>query len=197
MNKANTFSMIFRTLSANQFTISEKEIKLSDFVEHRYHVKKKKVTDKDGRVTWEDEVYTLPYLQWAKSYRIVVSLFPDTDIKFETFEREGKLYDVMYYADSTAMVHCTTTIEGVSRSMWMAVTDYRNQSIKNPDSRAINDAKMRCKVKCLALFGLGIDLYDGSYETDSIIENTQPGKKVNKNNDLQVVTNNTDKDNSF
>jgi hypothetical protein len=39
--------------------------------------------------------------------------------------------------------------------------DHRNNSIKNPDSRALNDAYMRCLVKNVAMFGLGIGLYMG------------------------------------
>ena len=39
--------------------------------------------------------------------------------------------------------------------------DYRNNSIVDPDSRAINDAKMRSLVKALGLHGLGTYLYVG------------------------------------
>ena len=60
-------------------------------------------------------------------------------------------------------MHCTITIEGVSRDMWLAVTDYRHNAVTNPDARDISDSKMRCMVKCLALFGLGIEIYEGKY----------------------------------
>jgi hypothetical protein len=39
--------------------------------------------------------------------------------------------------------------------------DYRHKAIANPDARSISDAKMRCMVKCFALFGLGHYIYSG------------------------------------
>jgi hypothetical protein len=79
--------------------------------------------------------------------------------------------DSYYYFDEhtldngTVRVDCVITIhdgeESVSRSMWLPVMDHRNKSIINPDSRAISDSKMRCLVKCLAMYGLGFYIYAG------------------------------------
>ena len=68
--------------------------------------------------------------------------YPDATFKFREFERDGKVYDVMYYADTSASVHCTVTINGVERDMWLPVMDFRNQSIPNPSSKDINDTKL-------------------------------------------------------
>ena len=38
---------------------------------------------------------------------------------------------------------------------------YSGKAVENPNARHISDAKMRCLVKCLALFGLGMYLYQG------------------------------------
>ena len=48
-----------------------------------------------------------------------------------------------------------------SRKMWLPVMDYTNKSIENPTSRDVSDARMRCLVKTLSLFGLALDLYFG------------------------------------
>jgi len=45
--------------------------------------------------------------------------------------------------------------------MWLPVMDFRNNSISNPNSRQISDAKMRALVKCLAMLGLGHYIYAG------------------------------------
>ena len=37
--------------------------------------------------------------------------------------------------------------------------DYKNQPIITPDSRQVSDNRMRCLVKNMAMFGLGISLY--------------------------------------
>ena len=39
--------------------------------------------------------------------------------------------------------------------------DNRNNAVSSPNAREISDARMRCLVKCLALFGLGFSLYAG------------------------------------
>ena len=45
--------------------------------------------------------------------------------------------------------------------MWLPVMDNRNNAISNPTSRQISDAKMRCLVKCIAMFGLGHYIFAG------------------------------------
>ena len=39
--------------------------------------------------------------------------------------------------------------------------DYKNTAIANPNSRQVSDTKMRCLVKCLAMFGLGHYIFAG------------------------------------
>ena len=45
--------------------------------------------------------------------------------------------------------------------------DYRNKAITNPSARAISDTKMRCMVKCIGIFGLGLYIYAGEDLPDS------------------------------
>ena len=125
-------------------------------VEYKTH--KRKVGEK-----WEE--YKLAYYKWSSCWKKLMEKYPDATFKFREFERDGKVYDVMYYADTSASVHCTVTINGVERDMWLPVMDFRNQSIPNPSSKDINDTKMRCLVKCIAVgFGLGLDLFDGTFQ---------------------------------
>jgi hypothetical protein len=39
--------------------------------------------------------------------------------------------------------------------------DNRNNAVKNPDTRKISDATMRCLAKCIACFGIGLYVYAG------------------------------------
>ena len=39
--------------------------------------------------------------------------------------------------------------------------NYRNQAIKNPNAMEVNTAMQRCLAKCIALFGIGLQLYQG------------------------------------
>jgi hypothetical protein len=45
--------------------------------------------------------------------------------------------------------------------MWLPVMDYKNNAVENPNARQVSDTKMRCLVKCLAMFGLGHYIYGG------------------------------------
>ncbi|MEK9768072.1 MAG: DUF1071 domain-containing protein [Betaproteobacteria bacterium] len=126
-----------------------------------------KISDRDIEEREGKGGKVLHYYKWASCWRELINRFPDADYAFELFERDGKAYDVMYYADGSASVHCTVTIQGVSRSMWLPVMNYKNEAITNPNARDVSDAKMRCLVKTIAMFGLGLDLYEGKYNPDS------------------------------
>lgn len=132
---------------------------------------------KDKKGVWQTTEQVLHYYNWAACWHDLVKEFPDATYTFREFEREGKLYDVRYYPDKTAAVECEVTVQGVTHAMWLPVMDYQNKSIQNPDSRAINDAKMRCLVKCIAMFGLGLDIYMGTYEEPIEQEIEEPAQE--------------------
>ena len=45
--------------------------------------------------------------------------------------------------------------------------DYKNQPVSNPNSQQINNTRMRVLVKCLAMMGLGTELYAGEDVPDA------------------------------
>lgn len=98
------------------------------------------------------------YLSWAWAWGTLMSHYPDAKFSFDTFS-DGS--EVFRFPDGSAEVRCVLTLKGLSRRMWLPVMDHRNNAIKNPDARAVNDAKMRCLVKAMALFGLGHYIYAG------------------------------------
>jgi hypothetical protein len=63
--------------------------------------------------------------------------------------------------------------------MWLPVMDFNNKAIVNPDARQISDAKMRCLVKTCAMFGLGINIYDGSYSPTENLVITETKENTN------------------
>ncbi len=138
---------------------------------------------KDANGEWYDEEYQLHYYNWSKCWRELMNRYPDASYSFCTFERDGKLYDCMYYADSSASVHCQVTINNVMREMWLAVMDFKNKAVKNPSAVDIANTKMRCLVKCIAMFGLGLDIYEGKYDPDKPVrENSKDfAGKVDEN----------------
>lgn len=94
----------------------------------------------------------MTYLPWASAWDILLHHFPGAT---------KEILPLVTFADGSVEVWTSVTIEGHTRSMWLPVMDFKNKSIVNPTSRDISDSRMRCLVKNLALFGLGLYLYEG------------------------------------
>tara|TARA_R100001530_G_scaffold14195_1_gene12885 strand:- start:152 stop:862 length:711 start_codon:yes stop_codon:yes gene_type:complete len=104
----------------------------------------------------------LSYLSWAWAYGTLMEHYADAQFTFQAFaDSDGIMRDAMFYPDGSASVHVTVSIGNLARSMWLPVMDYKNNAIANPSARQISDAKMRCLVKCIAMFGLGHYIYAG------------------------------------
>jgi hypothetical protein len=94
---------------------------------------------------------TLSYLSWT--YAVETLLTNDPTATWEFAEPK--------YIGETVMVFCTVHAMGKSMTMHLPVMDNRNNAVKQPDSRKISDAMMRCLVKCIACFGIGLYIYSG------------------------------------
>jgi len=120
----------------------------------------------------------LSYLSWAWAWGIMMEHYPNMTV---TWHGDGAHVDHIVYPGGTASVACTVSIGPVSQHMWLPVMDYRHKAIANPDARAISDAKMRCMVKCFALFGLGHYIYSGedlpAPEKTQAVEKQKPAAK--------------------
>jgi len=118
------------------------------------------------------------YLSWADAWKHV-----QQNTESATYE----LHDDVVYPDNSREVRCSVTIDGVSHMMWLAVMDNNNRAIKNPDARAVNDARMRCLVKAIAMHGLGLYIYAGEDLPDVTAQQPAPKKEPpRKNPDISV-----------
>jgi hypothetical protein len=111
----------------------------------------------------------LDYLSWAHALHLAIDSFPNLTFHCD----KEKSYD-----DGSMMVFASVTIEENTREMWLPVMDNKNNSIINPSSRQVSDNKMRCLVKCLALFGLGLNVYAG--EDLKYLDEETPAPKPKK-----------------
>ena len=87
----------------------------------------------------------LKYVSWAYAWAEVKKLYPAASYEVKKFNGLPYVYDPI----TGFMVYTTVTIEGVSHEMWLPVLDGANKAI------------MRCLVKNLAMFGLGLYVYAG------------------------------------
>jgi hypothetical protein len=116
----------------------------------------------------------LSYLSWAWAWGVLMDNYPSATIDFY-HDKESNL-PCVFFPDKTAEVRCRVTIGSIQREMWLPVMDNRNNAKVNPNSRDISDAKMRCLVKTLALFGLGHYIYAGEDLPPSDKEETKQVK---------------------
>jgi len=98
----------------------------------------------------------LTYLSWAWAWGILMEYYPESEYEFSKPK---------YLPNGTVEVWVTITIKqglnSAKRRMWLAVMNYKNQAVVDPDSTAISNTRMRCLTKCLAMFGLGHYIYAG------------------------------------
>jgi len=107
----------------------------------------------------------LNFLSWSWAWGTLMEHYPQAEYSFQEPESA---------TDGSLMVYCTITIDALSRQMWLPVMDFKNRAIPNPNAFQVNTARMRCLVKCLAMFGLGHYIYAGedlpSAEADKAAE---------------------------
>jgi len=94
----------------------------------------------------------LSFLSWAWAWGVLMSEYPEAQYKFKS---------PVNYANGTCEVWVKLSIGEHTRQMWLPVMDFKNKSIVNPSSRDVSDTRMRCLVKCMAMFGLGHYIYAG------------------------------------
>jgi hypothetical protein len=135
----------------------------------------------------------LSYLSWAFAWAEFKKVYPDATYEIGRDEN-GKCYfgddDIGY------MVYTSVTADGLTYEMWLPVMDNANKAMKRNSYTYstrkgdktveavsmfdINKAVMRCLVKNLAMFGLGLYIYAGEDLPEDIREFicTECGKEI-------------------
>jgi hypothetical protein len=142
----------------------------------------------------------LSYLSWAWAWSEVKRACPDAryDIK-----------ETDYDETLGFMCHTTVTIEGETLEMWLPVMDganksmlkvpytyktkYGEKSVEGATTFDINKTIMRCLVKNLAMFGLGLYIFAGEdlpEDTSSAVAPAPVAKKESKL--IELVKDSTD-----
>lgn len=130
---------------------------------------------------------TLTYLSWASAWQVAKENFPDIEYEIEKNPETGLPY---WYDPLTGyMVFTKVTLGDQTHEMWLPVMDGTNHAMKAEPYEVhtkykkftvqaatmtdINKTIMRCLVKNLSIFGLGLYIYRGEdLPTDT--EQAQP-----------------------
>ena len=102
-----------------------------------------------------EEKMKLTYLSWSRAWMLLMEHYPQAEYTFVDYE--ALPYRTL--PDGTAEVITKVQIEGHTRSMALPIMDYKNNAVVNPNARQVNDNRMRCLVKNLAMFGLGMSVF--------------------------------------
>ena len=132
----------------------------------------------------------LTYLSWAWAWGEFKKVFPKAD--YDIYRNEQGL---PYVFDPNTGYMCYVTVdngEGESHTMWLPVMDgannamldrpyeiktkYKTATVNRATMFDVNKTIMRCLVKCLAMFGLGLYIYAGE-DLPEGDEEAEPKKK--------------------
>lgn len=152
----------------------------------------------------------LTYLSWAWAWSETKKVCPDATYQIGMTEYDPQL---------GFMCHTSVTIDGESLEMWLPVMDSANKSMRKEayeyptrygmktceaaTTFDINKTIMRCLVKNLAMFGLGIYIYAGEDlpegenqpipQTTPPVKQTAPAKSESGKRDLKIGDENWEK----
>ena len=107
----------------------------------------------------------MDYLPWSSAWAYVKELYPDA-----TYEVNKTPEGCIYHTDvKTCWVEVSVTINGETQTELLAVMNHRNAPIPADEvtSTEVNKSCKRALVKCLALFGLGLSLWNGEELSDA------------------------------
>lgn len=139
----------------------------------------------------------LTYLSWAWAVEKFTKAYPDWDYEIMTFENNfGNTVPYMQDDATGYMVSTKITAGGKTKQMWLPVMDGANKAMKVEPYKYstkygdktveqcsmfdVNKTIMRCLVKNMAMFGLGLYIYAGEDLPDGEAPVEQPTKVASK-----------------
>lgn len=145
--------------------MDEIESKQKEMFEKLSHIDVGDKTDKKNGLT---------YLSWAWAWQEFKKVCPDATYEIKKFTNSNG-EQTFYFEDGDfgVMVWTSVTANGLTYDMWLPVMDSANKPMKRTEYENkgktiapcsmfdINKTIMRCLVKNIAMFGLGLYIYAG------------------------------------
>lgn len=142
-------------------------IDCSSFVERKKTGRK---VEKNGMYIEEE----LAYLSWSVAWEKFKKIYPQATYEIKMFEGKPFIFDY----DTGYMVFTKVTADNLTYEMWLPVMNANNKAMKSEPYTYINSKDkeitvnaatmfdinttiMRCLTKNLAMFGLGLKIYQG------------------------------------
>lgn len=148
---------------------------------------------------WVEKKDGLDYLSWSKAWEKVKEIYPDAN--YSIWRNPETFYPYVYDEELGYMVFTEMTIDGITHNMQLPVMDSKNKAMKAKaytyktkygEKRVepatmfdLNKTIMRCLVKNMAMFGLGLSLYQG----EDLPSTSTPSKVVQKRTTTKISDN--------
>lgn len=137
--------------------------------------KKVKVQAKGDRKAYE---FTLDYISWVDAWQRLMTCFPESSFEFDPPNM---------FPGGTGEQWITLTIkerdDEMVRRWWLPIMDQSNKPVQEPSSTQINNTRMRVLVKCIAMCGLGIEVYGGE-DTHEQEQDAEPVRSTSVRQDV-------------
>lgn len=187
---SEAIAMEVEDVAPENMSFEERVWRTLSLIDMTEYVSKKtvKVKQKEGRAAYE---FTLDYISWVNAWQKLMECFPQSHFEFD---------ELASLPNGTAEQWITLTIRedenAMTRRWWLPVMDDRNQPVANPSSTQINKTRMRVLVKCIAMCGLGIEIYGGEdvQDTNADAEPVTPRRSTSVRQDVIDEMNMTDAD---
>jgi len=114
-------------------------------------ITQKEVKFKSGKTARFD------YLPWAPAWCHVMDCFPESDFAFD----DPHMFTSGAGGEQWVTVNIKEGEQVLTRRWWLPFLNMSNEPLANPSALQINNTRMRVLVKCLAMCGLGTELYTG------------------------------------
>lgn len=116
------------------------------------HVKPKEIKNKETKKV----MFTLDYIPWVAAWQQLMNCFPESEFEFD---------EPLYFGNGTGEQWVTLTVidgdEKMTRRWWLPYMNHSNGPVADPTATQINNTRMRVLTKCIAMCGLGIEVYGG------------------------------------
>lgn len=146
----------------------------------------------------------LSYLSWPYAWSEIKKRFENANYEIEKFNGLPYAYDPL----TGYMVYTKVTINDITHEMWLPVMDAANKAMKSEPYEYttkygkktceaatmfdINKTIMRCLVKNLAMFGLGLYIYAGEDIPESVAQTKGIDKTMFRKLEARCREKNTD-----
>ena len=107
------------------------------------------------------------YLSWSYARAILSHFYPQYRVVWLPSEK---------FEDESMMLHCRIEIDHLSQHCWLPVYNNSYESITNPTADDIQDSMQRCMVKCMAYFGLGMQVFHNGSGTPEELQLENPNE---------------------